>query len=484
MPVAPRERFGENGAVKNIRTLLRVSLALGVLTTAVCAKGPNLIIILTDDQGYADVGFNGSPDILTPHLDSIATNGIRFTNGYVSFAVCAPSRAGLMTGRYQDRFGFTTNPTIDPKEERAGLPLEEKTIADVLHRVGYTSMAIGKWHLGTHPRFHPLNRGFDEFYGFLSGGHDYFPEDLTLNDLSEVTEQWGWYRTKILHNRTPVETDEYLTDELSNEAVSFVERHHSDKNPFFLYLAYNAPHTPMQAPPRYLDRFPNLSGKRKTYAAMLAAVDDGVGRLLAKVREHGLEEDTLIFYLSDNGGATNNGSVNTPLRAHKGSLYEGGIHVPFVAQWIGSLPSGVDYHRPVISLDIMATIASLAGAPLDEERPLDGVDLIPYLNGADPGRPHSQLFWRKYADRSRAVRLGDYKLVDTDPSTEEMELYDLSVDIGEHNQLGRYPYEPTASQVRPKADAYPITEMMQRWEEWAKQLKPLAFPTLGDDVWW
>jgi len=468
----------------NLRRSLLAILLPVVFHAVLVGKGPNLVIILTDDQGYADVGFNGSPDILTPHLDTIAANGIRFTNGYVSYAVCSPSRAGLMTGRYQDRFGYTTNPTIDPKEDRAGLPLEEKTIAEVLRQVGYTSMAIGKWHLGTHPRFHPLNRGFDEFYGFLSGGHDYFPEDLVLNDLSEVKEEWGWYRTKILRNRSPVVTDEYLTDEFSNEAVSFIERHYADQNPFFLYLAYNAPHTPMQATQRYLDRFPNLGGTRRTYAAMLAAVDDGVGRLLAKLREHDLEEETLVFYLSDNGGATNNGSINLPLRAHKGSLYEGGIRVPFAAQWKGTLPAGIVFDHPVISLDIMATIVALSGAAISADYPLDGVNLVPHLTGANPDPPHSLLFWRKYQDMSRAVRFGDFKLVDTDPATEEMELYNLTDDIGERSFLTKRLFQPGIQKSSGDNESYPILEMMTEWERWSKELKPLAFPTLGEDVWW
>jgi len=463
---------------------LSYALLTVVCTLSVQAKGPNLVVILTDDQGYADVGFNGSPDILTPHIDTIATNGMRFTNGYVSFPVCGPSRAGLLTGRYQGRFGFTTNPTINPKEESAGIPVDEKNIAEVLGQVGYTSIIIGKWHMGTHPTHHPLNRGFDEFYGFLSGGHDYFPESLTLEDLSEVTEQWGWYRTKLMHNDTRVVINEYLTDELSNEAVSFVERHHDDENPFFLYLAYNAPHTPLQASQKYLDRFPNLTGKRKIYAAMLSAVDDGVGRLLAKIREHDIEEETLIFYLSDNGGATNNTAINTPLRAHKGSLYEGGIHVPFAAQWKGRLPAGVDYDSPVISLDILATIAALAEAPISEDHPLDGVNLISYLTGENPGPPHSQLFWRKYNNMSRAIRQGNYKLVDTDGTTEFMELYDLAADIGERNLLAQREYATDDSKILIREQPDQIYEMMKAWEQWSRDLKPLAFPTLGGDVWW
>jgi arylsulfatase A-like enzyme len=463
---------------------LSYALLTVVCTLSVQAKGPNLVVILTDDQGYADVGFNGSPDILTPHIDTIATNGMRFTNGYVSFPVCGPSRAGLLTGRYQGRFGFTTNPTINPKEESAGIPVDEKNIAEVLGQVDYTSIIIGKWHMGTHPTHHPLNRGFDEFYGFLSGGHDYFPESLTLEDLSEVTEQWGWYRTKLMHNKTRVVINEYLTDELSNEAVSFVERHHDDENPFFLYLAYNAPHTPLQASQKYLDRFPNLTGKRKIYAAMLSAVDDGVGRLLAKIREHDIEGETLIFYLSDNGGATNNTAINAPLRAHKGSLYEGGIHVPFAAQWKGRLPAGVDYNSPVISLDILATVATLAEAPISEDRPLDGVNLIPYLTGENPGPPHTQLFWRKYNNMSRAIRQGNYKLVDTDGTTEFMELYDLAADIGERNLLAQREYATDDSKILIREQPDQIYEMMKAWEQWSRDLKPLAFPTLGGDVWW
>jgi arylsulfatase A-like enzyme len=453
-------------------------LVLILLTTAnVLARGPNLIIILTDDQGYADVGFNGSKDIRTPNIDTIASNGVRFTNGYVSYPVCAPSRAGLLTGRYQGRFGFTTNPTINPAEERAGIPVEEKNAAEILRQVGYTSTIIGKWHMGTHPTHHPLNRGFDEFYGFLSGGHNYFPEDLTLNDLEEVTRRWGWYHTKLLRNHTRVGTDEYLTDELSNEAVSFVDRHH-DK-PFFLYLAYNAPHTPMQATEKYLNRFPNLEGKRRVYAAMLSAVDDGVGRLLEKIRECNIEESTLIFFLSDNGGAANNASSNKPLRAHKGSLYEGGIHVPFAAQWKGTLPAGVDFHHPVISLDILATTAELTNAPISKNRPLDGVNLIPYLTGKRSGAPHTDLFWRKYDSMSRAIRRGDFKLVDANPDTDEMELYNLSEDIGEQKLLDKRKFQPAEFKSSDR-----LSEMMKAWELWSRQLKPLAFPTLGKDVWW
>ncbi len=480
----PDYKRPEDSSVNIYKFLLSSILFAVVCSLSVQAKGPNLIIILTDDQGYADVGFNGSTDILTPHIDTIAASGVRFTNGYVSYPVCGPSRAGLLTGRYQGRFGFTTNPTISPEEERAGIPVDEKNIAEVLAQVGYTSMIIGKWHMGSHPTHHPLNRGFDEFYGFLSGGHDYFPESLTLNDLSEVTTKWGWYRTKLLHNHTRVETDEYLTDEFSNEAVSFVERHHADENPFLLYLAYNAPHTPMQASQKYLNRFPNLSGTRKTYAAMLSSVDDGVGRLLAKLREHDIEENTLIFYLSDNGGATNNASINIPLRAHKGSLYEGGIHVPFAVQWKGRLPAGVDYESPVISLDILATIAALADAPISEDRPLDGVNLIPHLTGENPDPPHTRLFWRKYNNMSRAIRYGNYKLVDTDGSTEDMELYDLTADIGEQNLLAKREYDTDDSRIQIDGQPYPIYEMMKSWGQWSSGLKPLAFPTLGDDVWW
>ena len=237
---------------------------------------PNIIIILTDDQGYGDVGFNGCKDIPTPNIDRIATNGVKFTNGYVTYAVCGPSRAGLITGRYQDRFGFCRNPLFAPKDVNMGLPLTEQTIAEELKGADYQTMAIGKWHLGAHEQLRPLNRGFDEFFGFLTGGHNYFPEDLVFNDLSELNGQWDPYRTKLLRNNSRIDEKEYLTDALSREAVSFVEKNKS--NPFFLYLAFNAPHTPLQATDKYLERFNHIKDKnRKTYAAMVSAVDDGVG---------------------------------------------------------------------------------------------------------------------------------------------------------------------------------------------------------------
>lgn len=399
------------------------------------AKKPNFIVVLTDDQGYADVGFNGSGDIITPNIDRIATEGTKFTNGYVTYAVCGPSRAGLLTGRYQGRFGFGRNPVIDPTDTQSGLPLSEKMISEVLKPVGYTSSIIGKWHMGTHPQFHPNNRGFDHFYGFLSGGHQYFPEELVFNSIDESGKNFGWYKTKLMENNKRVETDEYLTDELSNEAVKFIER--EQDNPFFLYLAYNAPHTPLQASKQYLDRNTHIENKdRRTYAAMVTAVDDGVGRILAKLKELNIDDNTLVFFLSDNGGPGKNASNNAPLRGHKGDYFEGGIHVPFAVRWPGKIPAGVDYSKPVSSLDILATFAGLSDAPIVKDKPLDGVNLMPYITGKDKGAPHEVLFWRNFDQGTLATRRGNSKAIHSEKVGDH--LYNLDNDLAETTNLLKY----------------------------------------------
>jgi len=394
---------------------------------------PNVIIILTDDQGYADVGFNGCKDIPTPNIDRIADNGVKFTSGYVSYAVCGPSRAGLMTGRYQERFGFGRNPLFTSNDPDQGLPLSEETLASALDKAGYQTMAIGKWHLGAHKSLRPLNRGFDEFFGFLTGGHQYFPELWTLEDISEVKSQFEAYKTKLLQNDTRVDEQEYLTDALSREAVRFIERNAA--NPFFLYLAYNAPHGPLQATEKYLNRFSHIEGKkRRTYAAMVSAVDDGVGALLDKLEELDIHENTMIFFLSDNGGPyKSNGSINLPLREGKGSLYEGGIRVPFAMQWPGKIAPGWVYEKPVISLDIFATVAEYSGT--EPEKELDGINIVPYLLGQEEGQPHECLSWRIFDSESYAVRCGDLKLVNMNGSGDE--LYNLTEDIQESHELGR-----------------------------------------------
>jgi arylsulfatase A-like enzyme len=392
---------------------------------------PNIIIILTDDQGYADVGFNGCKDIPTPNIDRIANNGVRFTNAYVSYAVCGPSRAGLITGRYQDRFGFGRNPLFAPNDPDQGLPLSEETLATTLDNAGYQTMALGKWHLGAHESQRPLNRGFDEFFGFLTGGHKYFPDEWTLDNIAGVKSQFDAYKTKLLSNNNRVEETEYLTDALSREAVAFIER--SADNPFFIYLAYNAPHVPLQATEKYLSRFDHIEdSKRKTYAAMVSSVDDGVGKIMDKLEELNLAENTIVFFLSDNGGPyKSNGSRNDPLREGKGSLYEGGIRVPFAMQWPAVIGENLVFDQPVISLDIFATVAKYANAK--PRNPLDGINLIPFLLGEKEGPPHSHLFWRKYDSRSYAVRGGPLKLVNIDGEGDEM--YNLEKDIGEHQEL-------------------------------------------------
>lgn len=401
---------------------------------------PNIIVILADDLGYADVGFNGCKDIPTPNIDRIAKNGVKFTNGYVTYSVCGPSRAGLLTGRYEQRFGYERNPQYRPHDPNMGLPKEETTLAASLKQVGYTSGIIGKWHQGADISNHPLNRGFDEFFGHLGGGHRYFPEDLTIKDSYSVdNDESKSYLTWILRNHEPVQTKKYLTDEFSDEAVRFVERH--QKEPFFLYLAYNAPHSPLQATKEYLDRFPNIvDKKRKTYAAMVSAVDDGVGRLLDKLESLHLDENTLVYFLSDNGGPEQvNGSDNGPLREGKSSIYEGGFRVPFAMQWKGKVKPGV-YDNPISSLDIFATISALSKSPVKKDRPLDGVNMIPYITGKNKGLPHEKIYLRKFDEKGYSVRYKDLKLVLKKDGVPQ--LYNLKEDIGEQNDIAKqYPEE-------------------------------------------
>lgn len=421
---------------------------------------PNLIVIMADDLGYADVGFNGCKDIPTPNIDRIAENGVIFTNGYVTYSVCSPSRAGFITGRYPQRFGYERNVQYQPDDPDMGLSKEETTIAASLSKVGYKSGIIGKWHMGAHISNHPLNRGFDEFFGHLGGGHRYFPEDLTLNDSYKVNSEGDSYRTLIMRNHEHVQIKKYLTDEFSDEAISFVERHKN--NPFFLFLSYNAPHGPLQATEEYLSRFENIKdNKRKTYAAMVSAVDDGVGHLLDKLEELGLEENTMIFFLSDNGGPENdNASDNGILREGKSSVYEGGFRVPFALQWKGSIQPGV-YEPPVSSLDIFATISALSGSPVNAERPLDGVNLIPFVTGENKDIPHQTIYLRKFDNKRFAVRDGDYKLV-TINNGEVKELYDLDQDVSEKNNI--------ASQFPEK-----VKELDSIRAEWANELIDPAF---------
>lgn len=427
-------------------------------------RPPNIIVILTDDQGYADVGFNGSTDIPTPNIDRIAHEGVRFDRGYVSFPVCGPSRAGLLTGRYQSRFGYDLNASENPHDLMAGLPLTENTLADILRPAGYTSAAMGKWHMGNHPQFHPFKRGFDEFYGFTNGGHNYFLDQLRPIKIADATSGGQLYQSWLMIGDRQVATSGYLTDWLSEKAVGFVER--NKQKPFFLYLAYNAPHVPLQASKKYLDRFAHIKDeRRRTYAAMVSAVDDGVGILLNKLDQLGLAEDTIVFFLSDNGGPlkrAKNGSINLPLRGGKGDLFEGGVRVPFAMRWTGKIPAGMDYPHAVSSLDIVATAAGVNGLSVSADHALDGVNLVPYLAGNLRHEiPHPQLFWRypnNIRDNSRPGRYaafaGSEKLVQYQRNRM---LFDVSDDPAEANNL--------AAKRKRRAE-----ELKRDWDAWNAQM--------------
>jgi arylsulfatase A-like enzyme len=425
---------------------------------AAAAEKPNIILIVGDDMGYADIGVHGCKDIPTPNIDALAHAGVRCTNGYVSGPYCSPTRAGLLTGRYQTRFGHEFNPgggakrrqraeqAARPRRPRPGLPLSEMTIADRLKAAGYSTGIVGKWHLGSAPRFHPQRRGFDELFGFLGGAHAYFPGD----------------NASILRGSEPVDETEYLTDALGREAAAFIDRQ-ADK-PFFLYLAFNAVHTPMHADDVRLAKFERIRNEtRRTYAAMMSAMDDAVGAVLAKLEEKNLDKNTLVFFISDNGGptmlgTTRNGSINTPLRGSKRTTLEGGIRVPFLVKWSSQLPAGKVYAQPIIQLDFLPTALAAAGIDAGAGDQIDGVNLLPYIRVENDEPPHDALYWR--FGQQMAIRQGDWKLVKYDPHADsqpgkstDARLYNLANDIGERDNL--IEQEPERARA-----------LQAAWDEW------------------
>jgi arylsulfatase A-like enzyme len=422
---------------------------------------PNILLFLADDLGYADIGVNGCQDIPTPNIDRIAKNGVRFTDGYATHPVCSPSRAGLMSGMYQHRYGFEHNSGPERfASPEFGMPREIPSLAEKLKTAGYATGMIGKWHIGFKEGLRPHERGFDSHYGFLSGARSFYPDSPRETD-------------PIIRNGVPVTDEkEYLTDAFAREAVNFIERASTTQNeepgtknqaqPWFLYLAFNAVHSPLEATEAYEARFPRITDKkRKTYAGMLAALDDAVGRVMTKVRELGQEENTLVMFYSDNGGPTaETSSRNDPLRGFKGQMYEGGIRVPFVMQWKGTIPAGQTFTHPVMGFDCHATALAAAKVAASDsaeaETTLDGVNLLPHLLGEKTTPPHDFLCWR--AGAQHAIRMGDWKLVRT-PREDTAQLFNLQSDLGETTDL--------AAKEPAKLD-----ELAAKFAEWEKGTIP------------
>jgi len=473
-------------------------IAFGVVAVTAAPIKPNIVLILADDLGYGELSCQGG-NIPTPHIDSLARSGVRFTSGYVTAPFCAASRAGLLSGRYQTRFGFEFNP-LGPRnaEPGIGLPLTERTLALALREAGYATAAIGKWHLGGTPPFHPQRRGFDEFFGFLHEGHYYVPlpwtghttwlRRKTLPDGGDGRWTspdgrviWSTHMGRneddydadnpLLRSGQPVDERANLTEAFTREAESFIERRAAQ--PFFLYLAYNAVHSPMQARDDYLRRFANIEDiHRRIFAAMLTQLDDGVGRVLAKLRARHLEERTLVIFLSDNGGPTKElTSSNLPLRGGKGELLEGGVRIPFILQWKGRLPAGRVEPRMASSLDLFPTALAAANsshlAPRDDfltrsvRTTLDGADLLPYLISPDERPIRTEHFWR--VGGNAAMRQGDWKIIRGRNAT--WQLYDLANDLGETQNL--------AAQQPEKVRA-----LEARWKEWNAEQGEPAWPAV------
>jgi arylsulfatase A-like enzyme len=432
---------------------------------APAASPPNVLVFLADDLGYGDIGVHGCREIPTPNIDQLAAEGVRCTSGYVTSPRCSPSRCGLLTGRTPQRYGCELGADN-------GLPAEERLLPELLTPAGYASGLVGKWHLGNAPEDLPSARGFGEFFGFLGG--------VSISLPRHGNESIP----RIQRNGRPASVPGYLTDALRDEALGFLERHRA--RPFFLLVAFNAPHEPVEAPAEALERFTAIQDPmRRRYAAAVASLDAAVGAVLTRLDELALAERTLVFFLSDNGGPQSrrrwNGSSNRPLRGNKGSLWEAGIRVPFLVRWKGSLPAGRVYDAPVSTLDLVPTVLALAGAT--PALPLDGVDILPHLAGRTGALPHEALFWRfnfpagHPADYKWAVRVGDLKLVHS-PERDEETLEPRNLDLTALFDLARDPGE-----THDLAAAQPerVAELMARWQAWNQDLPVLSPPAREDE---
>ncbi len=422
------------------------------------ADRPNVVFMLADDLGYGSVSWYGG-DIPTPHIDSVAHNGVGFVSGYVTAPVCNPPRPALMTGRYQQRWGKELNSQTVPPEgaARKSLPTSETTLAAALKAEGYATGAIGKWQLGMADGYHPLDRGFDFFFGMPSGSRfvdPSWPNARIAPGQADPGEPDGTGRIRgLFMGRERVTMDEYLTDRLGREGVEFIGRHKDE--PFFLYLAFHAPHGPIQTIDKYYKRFPAIENETaRIYAAMISALDDWVGAVLAELRRHGLEDNTLVIFASDNGAAKQSdidGKRNWPLIGHKRNLYEGGIRVPYALQWKRRIEAGARFESPVSTLDIFPTALAAAGAGSAEFAKLDGVNLLPFLQGERAGRPHEYLVWR--SGPNAAVRAGHWKLLLTEGGLAR--LYNVKADPAESEDR---------SSVQPRL-VEDLREALTHWEQ-------------------
>lgn len=442
---------------------------------------PNIILFMTDDQGYGDLSCMGNTDFRTPHLDRLAASGVRFTNWYANSPVCSPSRASLLTGRYPGNAGVRS--ILAGHRTASGLPQTVPTLATALKELGYQTALFGKWHLGLAQGSRPHDHGFDEWFGFLAGCVDYYSHIF----------YWGMNRGgpgndpthDLWHNDSEVwENGQYLTGLITEKAVRYIRRVAQDERPFFLYVAYNAPHYPMHAPAEYVDRFPDLPWDRQIMAAMLSAMDDGVGDICAELERQNVWDNTAIFFMSDNGPSreTRNwldgckdpyyGGTTGQLKGHKFSLYDGGIRVPGIVCWPARIPAGQVSDVPCAAMDVFPTFLKAAGGDPSLYE-LDGMDLMPALaQGASP--LEREIFWEM--GQQTAVRRGPWKLVlngqlvEGAPSEDDVHLANLDEDMAERNNL-RHQYPELTAELTSAAEAWRAA-LEERWaEEWLPQVQ-------------
>jgi arylsulfatase A-like enzyme len=404
-------------------------------------KKPNIIVIVVDDAGYADFGFKGSKDLLTPNIDALAANGIVFSDAHVSATVCSPSRAGLLAGKYQQRFGHECNESPG----YTGMDPKQILMPALLKQHGYATAAFGKWHLGYEQNQQPLQKGFQHYYGFLSGGRSYFYK-------AEKDDKAG-AKTALLENNLQVKFDGYLTDVLGEKAAAYIDK--NSNTPFYIYWAPNAVHTPMEAAEEDMKRFANHP--RQKLAAMTFALDRAVGKMVDALKKNGILENTMIVFLSDNGGAHNNQSDNTPLKGFKGNKFEAGHRVPFFISWPKQLKPQKNFTGLTSSLDVYPTVLAAAGIKKPAALQLDGVSLLPYLKSKVNGAPHEELVWRK--DAEMAVRYKNYKLIHVRNFDDR--LYDLKKDPGETTDIKQE--KPAVYQM--------LKQKLKKWQ--ADKIQPI-----------